>query len=122
MEGGVVWLVNTGGLLLIGLIVWWFWLYRTKGVDLGAGGNTVVVADGIYQPARLNLPSGQPVTLEFLRRDASPCAETVLFPDLEISASLPVGKPRQVALPALAPGVYPFHCQMQMYRGELHVT
>lgn len=114
-------LINLVGVSLIALIVWWFWLYKPASVELAAGGQTILVADGVYQPAHLKLPAHQPVTVEFLRRDASPCAETVVFPDLELSASLPVGKPLSLALPGLAPGVYPFHCQMQMYRGELRV-
>ena len=58
---------------------------------------------------------------QFLRKDASPCAETVIFPDLDISATLALGKTASVALPPLPAGEYAFHCQMQMYRGVLIV-
>ena len=40
----------------------------------------------------------------------------------DINETLPLNKPISVALPALSPGDYPFHCQMQMYRGSLNVT
>lgn len=42
-----------------------------------------------------------------------------LFGDLGISADLPPGKPHDVALPSLQPGVYEFTCQMGMYRGKI---
>lgn len=114
-------LVNILGLLLIALIVWWFWLYRPREVAQNPDAITIVVADGIYQPSRINIPANRAISLTFLRQDASPCAETLLFPALEISDTLPLNKAKSIALPALPAGVYRFHCQMQMYKGELHV-
>jgi plastocyanin domain-containing protein len=38
------------------------------------------------------------VTLRFLRKYPSPCAEKALFDDLGVSADLPVGKPRDVTV------------------------
>ncbi|MBY4677591.1 cupredoxin domain-containing protein [Marinobacterium arenosum] len=114
-------LVNILGLLLIGLIVWWFWLYKPGEASAGDGAITVIVEDGVYQPARIRLPAGQPATLRFLRRDASPCAGTVVFADLDISEELPVDKVKEISLPPQPPGTYAFTCQMQMYRGELLV-
>jgi plastocyanin domain-containing protein len=104
-------------------IVWWFWLYKPR-VDRRAAQSEaveIVVADGVYSPAHIETPAGQPVSLRFLRRDPAPCAEQVQFPDLGISAELPVDKPVVVSLPALEPGEYAFSCQMQMYRGTLSV-
>lgn len=115
-------LVNLLGLALIGLIIWWFWLYKGQSQAVTDGKVQVLVKDGSYQPARLTLQANTPATLIFKREDASPCAEQVVFPDLDLSASLPVGKTVKVQLPALAPGSYPFHCQMQMYRGEIKVV
>jgi plastocyanin domain-containing protein len=112
--------INVGGLLLIALIVWWFWLYKPR--DATVGDDLVVrVESGSYQPARIRLQAHRATALAFERIDPSPCAEMVLFPDLEISEQLAVGQITKVALPALAVGEYPFHCQMQMYRGVLIV-
>lgn len=114
-------LVNLIGLALIALIIWWFWLYRPGEVEAGAGNLTILVENGVYQPSHIKLPANTPTTLLFMRKDSSPCSETVQIPDLEISEILPLNKAKAVQLPALAPGEYAFHCQMQMYRGQLKV-
>ena len=114
-------LVNLSGVALIGLIVWWFWLYNAKQVTLDDSALVIVVENGTYQPARIKLAANQATQLQFLRKDASPCSEMLLLPDLEISESLPLNKPQTIALPPLAKGEYEFHCQMQMYRGLLIV-
>ncbi|WP_019531439.1 cupredoxin domain-containing protein [Dasania marina] len=115
-------MINLAGLLLIALIVWWFWLYKpTAVVATEQGPVTVLVENGSYQPARIQLPAGQATTLRFMRKDASPCAKMVVFSDLEISAELPLNEATDISLPAMAAGHYAFTCQMQMYRGELIV-
>ncbi len=114
-------IVNVAGVVLIALIVWWFWLYKAKEVTLEDTALVIVVKNGTYHPARIKLAANQATELHFLRKDASPCSEMLLFPDLDISESLPVNTPRTIALPPLAKGEYPFHCQMQMYRGVLTV-
>jgi len=117
-----VWSVNLAGVVLVGLIVWWFWLSRPRAArSAGTGPVEVLVADGVYTPARIEVAAGQPVRLRFLRRDPSPCAEKVVFADLGMSADLPVGEPVELALGAPPPGEYGFTCQMQMYRGTLVV-
>jgi plastocyanin domain-containing protein len=113
--------VNVAGAALIGLIVWWFWLYKPKAVVMEESGLLIVVEDGTYHPARIKLIPNRATQLNFLRKDASPCAEMVLFPALDISESLPLNKSRTIQLPPLAEGEYEFHCQMQMYRGVLTV-
>ena len=109
--------INILGLSLIVLIIWWFWLYKPKGVAVSEEGIVVTVENGVYQPARIKLPARKPVTIQFLRKDASPCAATVLIPELEIAEELPLNKSRAIRLPAMNKGEYAFHCQMQMYKG-----
>jgi plastocyanin domain-containing protein len=114
------WAVNLGGLVLIALIVWWFWLSGPKAVRVDDERPIdILVEDGVYSPARIEVASGKPVSLRFLRKDASPCAEKVVFPELNLSADLPVGKTKVLTLPAIRPGEYEFTCQMRMYRGQL---
>ena len=119
-------IINLIGLGLIVLIVWWFWLYKpeTQAIDNKSnhGDIVITVENGVYQPASLSVPAGKAVTLAFERKDASPCAATVQFPDLEISEELPLNKKVTINLPAMTAGKYAFHCQMQMYKGELIVT
>ncbi len=114
-------IINILGLLLIALIIWWFWLYKPAEVSAEEGVVKVIVEDGTYQPSRIRLPAGQPARLQFLRKDASPCAATVVFSDFDISEELPLNKPKEVNLPAMDAGDYDFTCQMQMYRGTLRV-
>jgi plastocyanin domain-containing protein len=85
----------------------------------GTGPIEIIVDNGVYTPARIEVPAGQPVTLRFVRKDPSPCAEKVLFDDLGISADLPLGKPVDVTMTPPRPGEYEFTCQMRMYRGTL---
>ena len=64
---------------------------------------------------------GAPVHLRFLREDASPCAEKVIFADLGISADLPVGEPYDITLTPNRKGTSELTCRLGMYRGTLVV-
>lgn len=113
-------IINFAGFILIGLIVWWFWLSKPRAQRaLGPEAIEILVDNGVYTPARIEVPAGQPVTLRFVRKDASPCAEQVRFDDLGISAQLPVARPYDVTVTLPKPGEYEFTCQMRMYRGRL---
>jgi plastocyanin domain-containing protein len=115
-------IVNLAGVLLALAIVWWFWLSKPKARRATPDAAIDIVVDGgVYTPARIEVAAGRPVTLRFLRKDPSPCAEKVLFDDLGISADLPVGKPVELTVKPAATGEYAFTCQMQMYRGTLVV-
>lgn len=115
-------IVNLAGLLLIVFIVWWFWLSRPRSKKAVGEVIDILVDHGVYTPARIEVPADRAVTLRFLRRDASPCAEKVVFDALGISADLPLGESREVRLPPLPPGELEFTCQMKMYRGTLVVV
>ena len=114
-------LVNLAGLILIALIVWWFWLYNPSQSTLNNNEVVIRVENGTYQPSHIKVPANLPFSLQFLRKDASPCSEMLLIPDLKVSETLPLNKNKSINLPALAKGQYAFHCQMQMYRGQLIV-
>jgi plastocyanin domain-containing protein len=112
--------INLAGIAVIGLIVWWFWLSRPQARRVsGTGPIEIIVDNGVYTPARIEVPAGKPVTLRFLRKDPSPCAEKALFDGLGISADLTVGKPLDITVTPPRPGEYEFTCQMRMYRGML---
>ena len=112
-------LVNVAGLAIAGLIVWWFWLSKPKAQRAASGVIDVMVDAGVYAPARIEVAAGKPVTLRFLRKDPSPCAEKVLFDELGIAADLPIGQPVELIVTPGKAGEYAFTCQMQMYRGML---
>lgn len=113
--------INLVGLLLIAIIIWWFWIFKTRAVTLDSGVTTIRVENGVYSPSRIQLIAGEESTLQFLRIDESSCAQTVVFADLDISAELILNQNTEVHLPPLKAGTYPFACQMQMYRGEVVV-
>ena len=114
--------VNIVGFSLIGLIIWWFWLYKPKEIDLGDNDLVITVENGTYSPSRIKIPADNPVEIKFFRKDQSPCAETLLIPELQISDTLPLNTIKTIHLPALSAGEYAFHCQMQMYRGQITVA
>jgi len=119
-------LINLIGISLIVLIAWWFWLYSPKKEQKMSANKTngeinIVVQDGVYQPSTITLSTSTATTLKFTRKDPSPCAATLIFPDLEISEELPLNKTIEIALPMMEKGKYAFHCQMQMYKGYLVV-
>lgn len=114
------WVINLAGIAVIALIVWWFWLSRPQARRVsGAGPIEIIVDNGVYTPARIEVPAGKPVILRFVRKDPSPCAEKALFDSLGVSVDLPLGKPLDVVVTPPQPGEYEFTCQMRMYRGTL---
>ncbi|XJZ28050.1 cupredoxin domain-containing protein [Bacillota bacterium Lsc_1132] len=116
--------VTIGGLLLIGLIAWFFWGPKKGGslAEIGASGfqeASIRVKNGAYTPNRIIVQSGKPVRFEFLREEKAACSEMVVFPDFEKSATLPAGKKVTIELPPMEDGTYEFTCQMGMYRGTV---
>ena len=113
-------IINLAGIACIALIVWWFWLSKPLARQVrGEAVIEILVDDGVYTPARIEVLAAQPVTLRFIRKDPSPCAEKVVFDDFGVTADLPVGKPEDVTVIPAKPGEYEFTCQMRMYRGTL---
>ena len=114
-------LVNLLALLLMGFIVWWFWLAKSRELKAVTDTIDIVVEGGVYTPATIEVNKGDVVKLNFVRRDASPCAEKVIFSGLEISEELPLKQSKQIKLQVQQSGEYEFTCQMGMYRGKLIV-
>ncbi|MDH5692722.1 MAG: cupredoxin domain-containing protein [Gammaproteobacteria bacterium] len=114
-------IVNVVGLLLILGIIWWFWIAKPKSRLVESKGEfiDIIVENGVYSPAAIKTGSGEPINLRFIRKDASPCAEKVLFNSLGKTWDLSLGKATYVQFDALDKGVYEFTCQMGMYRGRL---
>ncbi len=117
--------INVIGLGLIGLVVWWFWLYKpnlnvSKLANIKTGNIIeVLVKDGVYTPTYIPVELNHPFILRFIRKDASPCAEIVNFSSLNISRQLPLDDPIDINISIEKPGEYEFTCQMGMYRGKL---
>jgi plastocyanin domain-containing protein len=114
-------IVNLTGLALIVLIVWWFWLSSPKAQKASSNFVDILVDNGTYTPSRIEVEAGKKTRLRFLRKDASPCAEKVVFEKFDISADLPLNEIREIEVTPGEPGEYVFTCQMQMYKGSLVV-
>ena len=115
-------IVNLFGLVLAVFIVWWFWISKSGSIARTEGDTISITVDGgVYTPSTIRVPAGKRVTLRFLRKDPSPCAEKVIFTGLDVSADLPVGEPYDLSITPDKPGEYDFTCQMAMYRGKLLV-
>ena len=115
-------IVNLIGLSLIGLIVWWFWIKKPQSSKVTSDVVEIIVENGVYTPSRIEVKLGQAVKLSFLRKDPSPCAEKVVFDELNLSFDLPMNKPILVNLKPEQAGEYAFTCQMKMYVGSLSVS
>ena len=115
--------VNLAGIVLIGLIIWYFWLSSSSGTSAGVTAEgvqeTKIIVEGGYSPDTIHVRSGRPVRLIFDRREADPCSERVVFDALGLSADLPTGTDVPVEFTPAEPGEYEFACQMGMLRGKV---
>lgn len=115
-------IVNLLGIFIIVFIAWWFWFCKLPVVKVESSIIDILVKDGNYLPARIEASANQPITLQFTRKDSSPCSEYLLIEQLNIHEQLPLGQPFNIELGKLSAGTYRFTCQMNMYVGELVVT
>jgi plastocyanin domain-containing protein len=119
-------LVAALGLALIVGELWWFLGPHGPRVAArqGAEGRQLVTitVDGGYDPARIRVVAGQPLRLTFHRIDPSSCVAQVIFPDFQRSLDLPLEASTSIDLLPTKPGLYPFHCGMNMVRGLLEVV
>ena len=115
-------IVNLIGLSFIGLIVWWFWIKKPASFKASSDIIKIIVENGVYTPSHIEVKLGQPVKLSFVRKDPSPCAEKVIFDELNLSYDLPMNKAVTVDFKPEQSGEYAFTCQMKMYVGSLSVS
>ena len=116
--------VTIGGLGLIGLELWWFLLSKPKSRQATAKGGiqqVTVTVDGGYEPSYIVVKAGQPVKLNFDRKDPSSCLEEVRFPDFQIAQTLPLNQTTAIEFTPEQPGNYTFTCGMNMFRGVIEV-
>jgi plastocyanin domain-containing protein len=117
-------IVTLGGLGLIGLELWWFLLSKSKPRQVAAQDGlqeVTVTVDGGYDPSQIIVQAGQPVRLNFYRKDPSSCLEEVRFPDFRIAQNLPVNQTTAIEFTPNQPGKYEFTCGMNMFRGWIEV-
>lgn len=113
-------LFNTIAIALIIAVIWWFFGNKIKPAISKT--NKVLVKDGIYQPAAIQIPANREVKLTFQREDEAACAATVVFDGLDLAVDLPLHKEVEITLPPQKEGEITFACQMNMYRGKIVVA
>jgi plastocyanin domain-containing protein len=116
--------VTLGGLGLIGLELWWFLLSKPKSLKATTQGGVqevTITVDGGYEPSQIVVQAGQPVRLNFDRKDPSNCLEEVRFPDFRIAQELPLNQTTAIEFTPEKPGRYEFICGMNMFRGVVEV-
>ena len=111
--------VAIGGIALVGLELWWFLgKPKPKRSTVKQGIQTLTIdVDGGYEPSQVVVKAGQPVQLNFFRKDPSSCLEKVLFPDFHIVADLAMNQITSIEFTPEKPGEYSFTCGMNMFRG-----
>ncbi|HEY9880689.1 MAG TPA: cupredoxin domain-containing protein, partial [Leptolyngbyaceae cyanobacterium] len=117
--------VTATGLSLVGLELWWFLLSKPKSRRASTTGGIqeiTVTVDGGYEPSQIVVQAGQPVRLDFDRKDPSSCLEEVRFPDFRIARTLPVNQVTPIEFTPDKPGHYEFTCGMNMFRGTVEVV
>lgn len=74
-----------------------------------------------YEPMRVMIPAGKPVSIAFERSAQSNCGGKVVFPALGLSKEVPLGGSAVFEVPAQPAGEYRFTCGMGMYRSSIVV-
>lgn len=119
------WIVLLAGILLIGFIVWFFWLKRAKGIRAAetSGGyqEAMILVKGGYTPDTIIVSRGRPVRLNFRREETASCSDKVVFEHFGKSAELPTGELVAVELMPKEVGEFAFACPMGMFHGRLIV-
>ena len=119
-------LVLLSGLLVIGWIIWYFFLARRKSVQASAGARGVqevtITVQGGYEPSEVRVRAGQPVRIVFDRRETNPCSEEVVLSDFAIRRFLPPNQRTVIEFTPTAPGTHEFFCGMGMLHGKVIVT
>lgn len=118
-------IVTAVGLAAVAWIVWYFWLWKGETVAApvkGAGVQEIdITVKGGYQPASIMVKAGQPVRLNFTRREASTCGEEIVIPSFGKRAHLPQDETVPIEFVPDKAGEYEFVCGMNMMRGKLIV-
>jgi len=72
-----------------------------------------------FEPSKIEVPGGEPLTLVFVRDIEKTCMDGVVFPDLGIEKELPVGEKVEIALTPEAGGTIRFQCPMGMGKSTI---
>ena len=119
------WLIIGGGLLLTGLLVWFFFGPKRAGrVEVEDGVQVVhITVNGGYSPELIEgVRPGMPVRILFDRQESGECTSRVVMPDFKVNAALPAYRTTAVEFVPAEAGEYRFACGMNMVSGVIRVS
>jgi len=116
-------IVTLGGLGTILVLAWFFFGPRkARQAELRGGVQEIeVVVKGGYSPDLIRVQQGLRVRLIFDRQEGSDCTSRVVFPDFQLSRSLPAFQRTSVEFVPDKAGEFSFACGMNMVHGTLVV-
>jgi HlyD family secretion protein len=89
--------------------------------EVAAKGPVIEVSATGFSPSSIEIESGKPTTITFIRISEEGCGTEVLFPDLKINQPLPLNKPVPITITPKKPGELKFSCGMDMMKGKVIV-
>ena len=121
MSAGV-WVVVGAVVSIVGLAYFFFGPKQSRRAEIRGGVQEIAVTvKGGYSPDLIEVSQGIPVRLVFDRQEAGDCTSRVVFPDLQISKSLPAFTQTTVEFTPQQAGRFEFACGMNMIHGTLVV-
>ena len=116
-------LVTAAGVLLAGLLAWFFFGPKPTGRATERGGiqEVDVTVRGGYTPSVIRVREGVPLRVVFDRQEGGECTSEVVFPDFRVRRTLPAYARTAVELIPERSGEFGFACGMNMVHGRLVV-
>ena len=113
------------GVVLIGLIIWWFFGRHQESAGHAQQANNeqtaTVVVKGGYSPSTVVLKKGVPAKVNFDMQDHTACLSHVVFSSLGVNKDLTKQKITTVDIPTYKAGEIDFACGMDMFHGKVVV-
>jgi len=120
---GIDLVVILAGVSAIGGLAWFF--FGPKGSTAAALTDGVqridVTVKGGYSPDVIRVTAGTPLRLTFDRQESGDCTSRVVFPDFQLSQSLPAFEKTVMEFTPDEAGEFGFACGMNMIHGRLIV-
>ncbi|MBY0442129.1 MAG: HAD-IC family P-type ATPase, partial [Mycobacteriaceae bacterium] len=116
--------IMLGAALVIAGLAWYFFApRRAHAATVNAGLQQIkVTVRGGYSPNVIQVRQGIPVEIEFDRQETGDCSSRVVFPDFQLSATLPAHQRTTVRFTPKQAGSFGFTCSMNMLSGTLIVV
>ena len=115
--------VTLGAVALIAALAWYFFgPKKAREAEVKGGVQEVrITVKGGYSPDVIRVKEGVPLRLLFDRQEASDCSSRIVFPDFQVSKTLPAFGTTTLEFTPDRSGSFGFACGMNMLHGTLIV-